>query len=314
MPKNTKSHIEPSRKKKLPAYRSFRLNGKIQADRVQKTSSMKTLWRETWIFLWTHRYKMLQFVGIYTITYLIFVKGFSGFTLDAEALKFELRDALTGNIGAVITSIALYSSLLSSITVTPDEIANYYQATVVTIFSLAFIWLVRKLHLRNSKATVKDSFYQGMRPLIPFLAVVLVMLLQLVPAGVGVLIFAASQSASTAVGSGELLGVTVLAILGIVLTIYLLAGSVFALYISTLPDVTPMVALRSSMKLLRIHRWIVLRKILAFFVVLIILGFVLVLPFIIWLPQYAEVAFFVMSCASFAVMHTFLYKLYRSML
>jgi hypothetical protein len=68
------------------------------------------------------------------------------------------------------------------------------------------------------------------------------------------------------------------------------------------------------MNLLRIHRWVVLRKIIGFYLILVILGFFLVLPFVIWVPRYAEFAFFALASGSFAVMHTFLYKLYRSLL
>ncbi len=312
--KNQVGTIAASRKKKLPEYRTLRLNTKIKADDILRTSSMRTLWRETWLFLWKHRVKMAIFVLIYTITYMVLVRGINEFTLNADEIKLELEDVLSGNFGAIITFLVLYTSLLSSITTSPDDITNFYQSSILVIFSLSFIWLIRKLHLRDSSATVKEAFYQGMRPLIPFLTVLLVMALELIPAGVSSLIFVTAQSASVVSTEFESLTFSVLAVLGFVLTVYLLVGSIFAPYIVTLPNMAPITALRSSMRLLRIHRWIVLRKILLFFFVLLVLGFFLVLPFIIWLPKYAEIAFFVMGCASFAVMHTFMYKLYRSML
>ncbi len=312
--KNQMGSMTASRKKKLPEYRTLRLNTRIKADDVLKTSSMRTLWRETWLFLWKHKIKMAIFVLIYTAAYIVLVRGINEFTLNADEIKVELEDALSGNLGAIVTFILLYMSLISSITTSSDDITNFYQSTILIVFSLSFIWLIRKLHLRDSSATVKDAFYQGMRPLIPFLGVLIVMALELIPAGVSSLIFITAQSASVVSTEFETLAFSVLAVLGFVLTVYLLVGSIFAPYIVTLPNMTPMTALRSSMRLLRIHRWVVLRKILAFFVVLLVLGFFLVLPFIIWIPRYAEIAFFVMGCSSFAVMHTFMYKLYRSML
>jgi hypothetical protein len=257
---------------------------------------------------------MLKFVGIYTLTYLVLVKGLTGFSLDMVELKTELQEAFTGNIGSITTFTLLYASLLSSLSGSSSDITNYFMISVTVLFSLAFIWLVRKLHLRNPTATVKDAFYQGMAPLIPFMVVMGMMLLQLIPVAIGGLVYLSIQSTVLAVSDLEVIGITVLAILGFVLTAYLLAGSVFAIYIVTLPNTSPMVALRSSMRLLRIHRWVVLRRMILFFVGLIVLGFALVFPFIMWFPALAEYAFFIMSCASFAVMHTFMYKLYRSML
>ena len=309
-----KTSLDPSRKKKLPAYRSFRLSRTIKPDAIHVIPPLKQLWTDTWNFLWLHRSKMLKFVAVYTLTYLVLVKGLTGFSLDTAELKTELQEAFGGSFGSITTFTLLYASLLSSLSGSSSEITNYFMVTITVVFSLAFIWLVRKLHLKNSTATVKDAFYQGMRPLIPFLVVIGIMLMQLIPVVIGGLIYLSIQSTVLAVSDLELIGITVLAILGLVLTVYLLAGSVFAIYIVTLPNTTPMVALRSSMRLLRIHRWVVLRRMLLFFVALIVLGFVLVLPFIIWFPALAEYAFFIMGCASFAVMHTFMYKLYRSML
>ncbi len=46
------------------------------------------------------------------------------------------------------------------------------------------------------------------------------------------------------------------------LTLIYVKSSLFALYIVTLPDMTPMKALRSARELARYRRWTVLRKIL----------------------------------------------------
>jgi hypothetical protein len=311
-PKNLTA--KSSRLKKAPSYRSFRLSSRITPDSLKKLPTTRQLWRETWIFLWAHRLKMLHFVAIYTIFYLLLVKGLSNLTFDVEILKEELQSLSDGQLNAVFTVITIYWSLLTSTTINQDQITNYLQISVVAIFSLAYIWLLRKLHIRNSTATVKQAFYNGMRPLIPFMLVSLVIVAELLPAGIASVLYISAQVSAISASELELLGVTVAMLLSLVLTIYLLSGSIFALYIVTLPDVTPIQALRSSMKLLRIHRWLVLRKIVGFYVTLVILGFFLVLPFIIWLPRYSELAFFILSTSSFAVMHTFMYKLYRSLL
>lgn len=257
---------------------------------------------------------MLIFTLIYTLTYLVFVKGLNGFSLEVGSLKDELTLVASGNIGSIFTAFSIYGSLLSSLVATPDASSNYFQAIILLTFSLAFIWLIRKLHGKNSNPSVKDSFYVGMRPLIPFLIVLFLMALELLPAALGSFVMLTGQSTEVLAGSTGIIVLGALMVLTCTLSIYLLASSVFALYIVTLPKMTPVLAIRTSMNLLRIHKWRVLRKILAFYVLLLVSGFILVLPFIIWLAQYAEIAFFVMGCASFGVMHTYMYKLYRSMI
>lgn len=302
------------RKKKNPAYRSFRLSNKIESGVLKNFPSTKTLWSETLRFMWKHRVKMLVFALIYAGTYLVLVKGISGFDTDMDIVKEELQTAMTGNIGAILTFLSLYATLLSSVTATTGDVANFYQSSVIIIFSLAFIWLVRKLHARDSSATVRDTFYRGMGPLIPFLGVLFILALELVPAGLGSLLLTTASSTEAIRSNSDIIAISIVMLLTVVLSIYLLAGSIFSLYIVTLPGTRPFVAVRSSLRLLSVHRWRVLLKVITFFITLIIVGFFLVLPFIIWLPRWADVAFFFMSALSFGFMHTYMYKLYRSLL
>lgn len=309
-----RTHIQPARKKRLPAYKSFRLTRTISPDKLKVLPTAVDLWKQTWAFLWKHRVKMLTFTFIYTLTYLIFVKGLNGFSLEVSSLKDELSSVASGNFGSIFTALSIYGSLLSSLVATPDASSNYFQAIILLTFSLAFIWLIRKLHGKNSNPSVKEAFYVGMRPLIPFLIVLFLMVLELLPAALGSFLMVTGQSTEVLAGSSGIIVLGALMVLTVTLSVYLLASSVFALYIVTLPKMTPVLAVRTSMNLLRIHKWRVLRKIIAFYLLLTVSGFILVLPFIIWMAQYAEVAFFVMGCASFGVMHTYMYKLYRSMI
>lgn len=257
---------------------------------------------------------MLTFLAVYTVLYALLVRGLTGFDLDIGIFRDELINAAGGDVNAIITSLTLYGSLLSSLTATTDEITNFYQLSILVICSIAFIWLIRKLHGRTTDASVRSAFYEGMTPLVPFLGVLLLMVIMLLPVAIGSLLLATAQSSAAITGQAEIMVLSLVMILTAVLSAYLLAGSVFAFYIVTLPRTRPTVAVRSSLRLLRIHRWRVMSKVIGFYIALVVLGFLLVLPFIWWLPRYAEIAFFIMGCGSFAVMHTFLYKLYRSML
>jgi hypothetical protein len=306
--------IAEQRSKKLPEYRSFRLAKKIQPDYIKSLPSAGQLWRETWGFLWKYRVKMLIFLFIYTITYLVLVKGLNGFTTDSSELKSAIVRLTHGDIAALPTALGLYAAIIGSVSASTTDISNYYQVSILMMFSLAFIWLIRKLHGRRANVSVKEAFYVGMRPLVPFLLVTALLIVELAPAGLGGILLGTAQSAVVQGGSGEILAFSVIMVLCLVLTCYLLAGSIFAIYIVTLPDATPMLAVRSSMRLLRVHRWVVVRKMAGFYAMLFLLGFVLGLPFVYWLPRFVEPAFFVLACASFGVMHTYMYKLYRAMI
>jgi len=98
------------------------------------------------------------------------------------------------------------------------------------------------------------------------------------------------------------------------LSLYMLSSSLFALYIVTLPDMTPMKALRSARELVRNRRWIVLRKIIFLPLALLVLGGLVVIPVIlIWAPA-AQWIFFIGTMVALAITHSYMYSLYRELL
>jgi hypothetical protein len=99
-----------------------------------------------------------------------------------------------------------------------------------------------------------------------------------------------------------------------VATVYMLCSTLFALYIVTLPNTTPMAALRSSRQLVLHRRWTIVRKLLFLPVALIALTAVIVTPLIIFAAPIAPWVFFGLSTLLLPVVHAYLYSLYRSML
>jgi hypothetical protein len=94
----------------------------------------------------------------------------------------------------------------------------------------------------------------------------------------------------------------------------MLASSLFALYIVTLPGMTPIRALRSARGLVRYRRWTVIRKILWLPLLLLLVAAVIMLPIIIWLTAVAQWVFFILSMFALLAVHSYMYALYRELL
>jgi hypothetical protein len=94
----------------------------------------------------------------------------------------------------------------------------------------------------------------------------------------------------------------------------MISSSLFALYIVTLPDMTPMKALRSARELVRHRRWTVLRKILCLPLILLVAGAVIMLPIIIVLTPLAQWVFFLLTMLALVAAHAYMYTLYRELL
>jgi hypothetical protein len=94
----------------------------------------------------------------------------------------------------------------------------------------------------------------------------------------------------------------------------MVSSSIFALYIVTLPDVTPMQALRSARELVRYRRWSIARKVLFLPVSLLVIAAVIMVPVILLVTPASEWVFFILSMLSIAVIHSYMYSLYRELL
>jgi hypothetical protein len=309
------SNTKPkTRKVKLAHYKSFRISKRIKPSNKPLTGSFRLLYRSIRL-LFQHWRVFGGAILIYVLLTLLLVKGF-GVTSGIGELKQTLTEFFTDQSSSgLITNITLFSVLLSNVSSASSEVAGAYQSFLLVLMSLVFIWTLRQVMSDNKKkVTVRDGFYKGVYPLIPFLLVLLVIGLQLLPLGAANFLYATVIAGGLAVTGLEIALWAMLIFLLVLLSLYMLTSSVFALYIVTLPDVRPMVALRSARELVRYRRWSVMRKVLFLPLALLVLSALIIIPILIVSPVAAEWLFFVMSMCALAVAHGFLYNLYREML
>jgi hypothetical protein len=293
--------------------------GKYQSLRLQKRIkhpiTLPNVWwitKETALLLW--RYKRL-FVGItlmYGFLNVILAQGLSGGT-DVTTLKDAFNEVFTGNFRFVSTSLSIFAVLISTAGNTTSQAAGAYQIFLAIICSLAIIWALRQV-VAGSRPRIRDTFYRGMSPLVPFILVLFVIGLQLVPLFIGSGLYSLVINNGIAIYTVEKIIWALLFGVLALLSLYMLSSSLFALYIVTLPDMTPLKALRSARALVRYRRWTVLRKLLCLPVILLVVAAVIMLPIIIFLTPLARWIFFLLTMFSLTVIHAYIYTLYRELL
>jgi hypothetical protein len=301
----------PTRKLKTPHYRTFRLNKRIKRTKAQLPAA-RLLLRTSLKHLWKFRKPFGGIVLVYLVLTVLLVKGLSS-SNDIPEVKRLLEEALTGVGGRLATGFTIFGYLLGNSSGVTSEVAGTYQSMLHVLVSLALIWALRQTHAGNTVG-VREAFYRGMYPLVPFLAVLLVIGLQFIPLAIASWLFDVTIVSGLAVTPPEQVLWSVLCFLLAVLSIYLVSSSVFALYVSTLPDMTPMKALRSTRELVRYRRWEILRKVIFLPIVMLIIGAVILIPIILFLTPLAESVFFVLSMTALAVGHSYIYSLYRELL
>jgi len=183
------------------------------------------------------------------------------------------------------------------------------------ITSLALIWSFRQLQAgKHSVLRVRDSFYKGMYPLIPVILVVIMISVQLIPLLVGSVLFSLVVANGIAVNAFEI-GIWAAVLIATAFwSLRMITASIFAVYIVSLPDMTPMRALRSAKNLVEYRRLVVLRKVLFLPLLIMIPLGTIVLATIAIVPVLAQWVFFALSILILPVVHAYMYTLYRELL
>lgn len=301
--------VEP-RRLKPSKYRTFKLRGRIK--RRVKLPNVWQLTRQSALTLWRHKKLFVGITLIYGLLNVLLAQGLSGGS-DISTLKQVLNQAFTGHFAGLASGFSVFIVLVGSAGNNTSPTAGAYQFFLALIASLALIWALRQV-LAGSNIRIRDAYYRGTYPLVPFVLVLAVVGLQLIPLLIGSSLYSLVTSNGIAVYFVEKFLWGLLYLLLALLSLYMISSSLFALYIVTLPDMTPMKALRSARQLVRYRRWVVLRKIICLPVILLVVAAIIMLPIIIWLTPLAQWVFFLLTMFSLAAVHSYMYTLYRELL
>ncbi len=260
--------------------------------------------------IWRNRKVFFGVVAVFLLLNLIFVKGFAS-TLDISNLKDQLLQTGSG----ASANVALVNALFGAGNSGSTEVSGLYQSLILIIVTLAFVWLYRHTSgPEKLKIKIRQPFYDGMSPLVPFLIVMCVIGLQLIPmlAGLGILGTVLSNNLAATGIEQTLWALLTLALT--ILTFYLISSSLFALVIVTLPGTGPRAALKDARQVVAGRRWIIMRKLLLMAIIVAVGFWLLIFLSIAVVPLLAEWIFFGLSAVLVPVVIGFIYKLYRAML
>jgi hypothetical protein len=242
---------------------------------------------------------------------IIFVQQLS--SLNVSDLRQRATELAGGNGSEFNTGLALLGLMIGGGTSTPNSDVAPSRSFIFIGVWLALIWTIRQV-LLNKKVRARDGFYKGMYPLVPFLGVLMVVGLQLLPLLAGATLYSTVLNNGTAINAREQILWLGVFIVPAALSVYMFCSSFFALYIVTLPDMTPLKALRSARPLVKYRRLVVLRKMLFLPLVMFVAIVVVMLPVILFMASASGVVFFIITMMALALAHIYYYLLYRELL
>lgn len=306
--RKTKTVSQP-RVKKQKSYKSFRLSKKIKHGSNKKLPGIFKLVKLSLVPVKKNKRLIIGFIVLQFVLSIIFVIGI-GSIYDFLALKQDIQTALADASGKFTQSFALFGYVIG---LGAKGASGNLQFFITLIFSLVIIWSIRQI-LAGEQVRLKQAFYEGMYPLIPFLLVLIVIGLQLIPLTIGNFLLTTVISSGIAATSAEQLIWWILFAFLALLSLYMLLSSIFALYIVTLPGMTPLKALRSARGLVLHRRISIGLRLLGLPVLGILFYIAVLLPLIIILPISVVPIFALLGSFGLFFVHSYIYNLYRELL
>ena len=297
--------------KKVVRYRSFKLQKRIKPELAYLPTS-GTLIKESLGFVWKYKKIFLGIFFVHVLVYFMVVR--SPIQPDVTSIQNAITTAVEGS-DTQLTGVQGNLVTLSAVLGSTGSTQQNGTAAVVILFvvSLAYVWALRQLHNNNS-IKVRDAFYQGMTAIIPVAFIIAVVLLELLPFAFASFIYTLARTSGIFVtGFEDLAFFTVTMFIG-VLSFYWMTSGVIAAYMTTLPGIYPMYALHSARKLVQYQRLRVFRRMIALVLLFAFIYIVLLILSIRLLPSKTFIIAEFVQLLFIPFIHTYLYKLYRSLL
>jgi hypothetical protein len=302
---------DDARLRKKPKYKSFRLH-----KRVKHTDPALPSWwkinKKALKLLKVNKKNILKFFIIYGILYVVFVRGFSS-PVNVDEIRAAFDEIATADVSALATNFTTFSLLLQSTTQASGDIAGLYQMFFIVVSVLALVWLFRQQQAGN-KVTMKDAFYKGMYPIIPFIIITIFIALQTLPATIGNFLFKTVIDSNLAINTLEQVVWFLLFAGLVILSAYMISSSLIALMVVTIPEMTPKIALKKAKELVEFRRMSVLRKVVALFISVSVLFISVVFPAIFISGVLAQILFYVLVILAIPFVTAYLFVLYRELL
>lgn len=289
-----------------------RQNRKKSKHESRGRSKIPGSFRLTWQTLQTlgrHWKSLGGIVLVYLVLNIVFASGLSSISQNISSIKDNL-DNSGASLGSALSGFGV---LFASVGTSGSGAGSALQSVLIVLESLVIIWALRQL-LAGQAIRVKQAYYSSMYPLIPFLLVVFVMIIQLLPLTIGSV--ALNLVLSSIILNTTWLTVVFGALFAVLAawSLYMISSSVFALYIVTLPDMQPRQALRSARNLVRFRRLAIMRRALFLPIFLLIAFGAIIVPLILFATIAVAPVFYLLSMVAILFVHTYLYSLYRSLL
>ncbi len=276
-----------------------------------------------WHLVWSHRKLFVRFLILFIIGAMLIVgltQQDSYLTLSDNIKQLSTTYKESGVASAIETGAVFAASIAGGLNNSLTETQQIFLNFFYIIAALIVVWLLRQL-LSGNSVTLRDGIYNAGAPIISLLTLVFVGLLQMIPAAIAVFVYSAAVASGLLEGGIENGAFAIGLFLIIVLTLYYLTTTVFAMMVATLPGVYPLRAYASARKIIQGQRLRMLVRFLLLAVVLVVIWAFVLIPIILGVnalnhPEIPLIPLAVQLLTGFSIIYggAYIYLLYRRMI
>jgi hypothetical protein len=274
--------------------------------------------------LWSNKKILLLLALVYAVLSILLIGLGSQDTYSAlsETMSTigENFNGFWGEIGkAGLLSLSVASGNLNGSLTESQQIFSYI---IVLMAWLTTVWLLRNI-LAGNKIKLRDGIYSSGSPILPTFLVSLILIIQLLPIALVAVGYSAAAVTGLLDGGVEAMLFWFAAALLIVVSLYFITSTVFALIIITLPGMYPFKAIKIAGDLVLGRRFKILMRFLWMILVTAIIWALIMIPMvifdgwlkntwpqIIWLPV-VPIVLLVLSSITIIWVSSYIYLLYR---
>lgn len=229
-------------------HRSFKLTRRRDYARSLKLPGYIKFTKYVFNTLWKNK-KVFLLLALFTALLTVIMVGISSqdtYSTLKDSLDSTSAEFLKGNIGALSKAGLLFISVITGgLSSNLTDVQQIYSVIIVIIAWLTTVWLLRNI-LANRRVKLRDGLYNSCAPILPTCMIMLLLVIQLLPLALAIIGYSAASTTGLLDGGIEAMLFWAVAGLLALISIYLIAGTFFALIIVTLPGMYPSVAIKTA--------------------------------------------------------------------
>lgn len=284
--------------------------------------------KEVSLLIKSHLQLFLALIAVFSLLSSVLVGLASQETYQTlgETLNQTSQNIFSGAAGEVSKAgLLLVTSLNGTLSAESTDIQQVYAIFIFLLIWLTTVWLLRAI-FSGQRPKLRQGIYSSGAPIVPTLIILLIMLLQAIPAALAVIAYSAALT--TDFLSNPLISIIFffVALLLILLSVYLLVSTFFAMIVVTLPGMYPWKAIRTAGDMVVGRRLRILLRMVWLVLIITLSWLVIMIPMILltnwlqatisqiaWIPI-IPVLLVVMSTATTVIAALYVYVLYRKVL